>query len=80
MLRPADAYVAEFTRDVPQAKVLTVGSRSMPARARRRGDGIAGASCRAGAKIAEAAPRRAAATATAPLSLVVDGRGRWPRR
>jgi glycine betaine/proline transport system ATP-binding protein len=31
VLRPADDYVAEFTRDVPRGKVVTVGSIAMPA-------------------------------------------------
>ena len=51
VLHPADDYVAEFTRNVPRAKVIRVGS------VMRQGEGGEGdATVAAGARIAEAAP------------------------
>jgi glycine betaine/proline transport system ATP-binding protein len=69
VLAPATAYVAEFTRDVPKAKVLTVASVMTPAherRHRRRGRG--------GERIAAVAA--AASHATAPFAVVDAGRQR----
>ena len=68
VMRPATSYVAEFTRDVPKAKVLTVAA-IMTA-------GVAGpvdGEVRANARIASVAGRLR--DATTPLA-VVDGDGR----
>jgi glycine betaine/proline transport system ATP-binding protein len=59
VLRPADSYVAAFTREVARAKVVRAGSLAAPADGRR----IAGR-VRAGVTIAEAAPLFAAQDAS----------------
>lgn len=68
VMRPATPYVAEFTRDVPKAKVLTVA-------AIMTSDGAApaGGEVRSDARIASVAALLR--DATAPLA-VVDGEGR----
>jgi glycine betaine/proline transport system ATP-binding protein len=68
VMRPATPYVAEFTRDVPKAKVLTVAA-IMTA----DGGGPAGGEVRADARIAAVAARLHAATS--PLA-VVDAEGK----
>jgi glycine betaine/proline transport system ATP-binding protein len=68
VIRPASPYVAEFTRDVPQAKVLTVGSLMAP----RSGAAVADGTVRADALIAAVASRLR--EATAPI-IVVDETG-----
>ena len=69
VMRPATAYVAEFTRDVPQAKVLTVAAiMTAPGAAA----GAAGAR-RDDQRIAPIAPRRRHASAP---HRVGDGEGR----
>jgi glycine betaine/proline transport system ATP-binding protein len=52
VLSPATEYVAEFTRNVPRAKVVKVGSLMKPAPA-----GLNGAAVPVSAKVAEVAPR-----------------------
>ena len=52
VLAPASDYVAEFTRNVARAKVVTVGSIMKPA----NGGEAAGATVAANARVAEAAP------------------------
>ena len=52
VLNPATAYVAEFTRNVPKAKVVKVASTMKPA----KGKALNGASISQGSTIAEAAP------------------------
>ncbi len=52
VLNPATAYVAEFTRNVPKAKVVKVASAMKPA----KGKTLNGASISKAATIAEAAP------------------------
>ncbi|MEX2318533.1 MAG: ATP-binding cassette domain-containing protein, partial [Bauldia sp.] len=69
VLRPATDYVAEFTRDVPKAKVLTVASVMTPAVNGATTAGEVGA----GERIAAVAARLR--DATAPFA-VVDGEGR----
>ena len=59
VLAPAEAYVAEFTRDAPRAKILS--ARAI-ARARRNGEDIAG-SIPADSKVAEFAKKVEAASA-----------------
>jgi len=68
VLRPATDYVAEFTRDVPKAKVLTIAS------VMTRGvNGATAGEVRAGERIASVAARLR--HATAPFA-VVDADGR----
>lgn len=67
-MRPATPYVAEFTRDVPKAKVLTVAAIMS-----RDGAGVVDGEVRADARIASVAARLR--EATAPLA-VVDAEGR----
>jgi glycine betaine/proline transport system ATP-binding protein len=67
-MRPATPYVAEFTRDVPKAKVLTVAAIMAPDLAI-----AAGGEVRADARIASVALRLR--DTTAPLA-VVDAEGR----
>jgi len=57
VLAPATDYVAEFTRNVPKAKVIKVGSVMKPAP-----PGLNGAAVPANAAIADAAPRFAPGT------------------
>jgi glycine betaine/proline transport system ATP-binding protein len=71
VIRPASPYVAEFTRDVPQAKVLTVAAIMAPPGAAP--DGSSDAAVRADARIASIASRLRAASAALP---VVDADGR----
>ncbi|PSJ51763.1 quaternary amine ABC transporter ATP-binding protein [Kumtagia ephedrae] len=68
VLNPATPYVAEFTRAVPKAKVVKVGSIMKPAPA-----GLNGAAVPVRATVAEAAPRFSAG---AELLRVEDGEGR----
>jgi glycine betaine/proline transport system ATP-binding protein len=68
VLSPATPYVAEFTRNVPRAKVVKVGSVMKPAPA-----GLNGAAVPARATVAEAAPRFGAGV---DLLRVEDGEGR----
>ena len=68
VLRPATDYVAEFTRNVPRAKVVRVGSLMKPAPA-----GLNGAAVPVSAKVAEAAPRF---TPGSDLLRVEDAEGR----
>jgi glycine betaine/proline transport system ATP-binding protein len=70
VIRPATAYVAEFTRDVPKAKVLTVASVMTP---RTNGAGSAAGTVRSDARIASVAARLQ--DAGAPVT-VVDADGR----
>jgi glycine betaine/proline transport system ATP-binding protein len=67
VMRPATPYVAEFTRDVPKAKVLTVASIMQPGGAGEGADTI-----RADAKIVAVAARLR--EATSPVA-VVDAAG-----
>lgn len=71
VLHPADGYVAEFTRNVPRAKVIRVAALMRPP----AGPGAApddASSVSADARIADVAPLFAAEQATMP---VVDGSG-----
>jgi glycine betaine/proline transport system ATP-binding protein len=68
VLHPATPYVAEFTRNVPRAKVVKVGSVMKPALA-----GLNGAAVPTRATVAEAAPRFGAGI---DLLRVEDGEGR----
>jgi glycine betaine/proline transport system ATP-binding protein len=68
VMRPATPYVAEFTRDVPKAKVLTVAAIMTPG-----GTAAADGEVRADARIASVAARLR--DATGPLA-VVDAEGR----
>jgi glycine betaine/proline transport system ATP-binding protein len=68
VLRPATDYVAEFTRDVPKAKVLTVASVMTPSL-----DGATAGEVRIGERVAAVAARLR--HATAPFA-VVDAEGR----
>ena len=72
VIRPTSPYVAEFTRDVPQAKVLTVASVMTPAGG-AASPAADGAAVRADARIAAVAPQLRAASAALP---VVDADGR----
>jgi glycine betaine/proline transport system ATP-binding protein len=67
VMRPATPYVAEFTRDVPKAKVLTVASIMQPAAAGEGTDTV-----RADTRIVAVAARLREATAPVP---VVDAAG-----
>ena len=67
VLSPATPYVAEFTRNVPKAKVIKVGAIMKPG-----GAASGGATVPQGATIAEAAPRF---TAGVGSLAVVDGTG-----
>jgi glycine betaine/proline transport system ATP-binding protein len=69
VIRPATPYVAEFTRDVPKAKVLTVASLMTP----RANGTTLGATVRADARIASVAARLQ--DARTPVT-VVDAEGR----
>jgi glycine betaine/proline transport system ATP-binding protein len=68
VLRPATNYVAEFTRDVPKAKVLTVASVMTPAT-----NGATAGEVGASERVAAVAARLR--NATAPFA-VVDGAGK----
>jgi glycine betaine/proline transport system ATP-binding protein len=68
VLAPADAYVAEFTRDVPKAKVIKVGSVMKPAP-----PGLDGAAVPANAAIADVAARFSSGS---DLLRVEDAEGR----
>jgi glycine betaine/proline transport system ATP-binding protein len=68
VLSPATDYVAEFTRNVPRAKVVRVGSLMKPAPA-----GLNGAAVPVSTKVAEAAPRF---TPGSDLLRVEDAEGR----
>ena len=70
VIRPATAYVADFARDVPRAKVLTVAAIMAPPAA---APAPAGEAVRADARIASVAARLRGATAPLP---VVDAEGR----
>jgi glycine betaine/proline transport system ATP-binding protein len=67
VLSPATPYVAEFTRNVPKAKVIKVGAIMKPG-----GAGTGGATVSHGATVAEAAPRFAPGIDSLA---VVDGNG-----
>jgi glycine betaine/proline transport system ATP-binding protein len=68
VMRPATAYVADFTREVPKAKVLTVRAIMTPG-----GAGPAGGEVSADARIASVAARLR--DGTAPLA-VIDAEGK----